>query len=241
MSWAIGYDSNWKRDIGYGVPALCDHPDCDEKIDRGLSYVCGGEAYGGEVGCGLFFCAKHRTGWRGNHQVCSRCSNYKKPYKPKPDIPEWIIWKLTDSSWAAWRAEHPEFVEKYPMGETKPDYSCHIITQSPEPWPMIWAVRSDHTNIAFFNKSAAERFIGERKRPELYRIIEYVPAAAPPQPLAETLRSEVFRAIDKELHRWAEHCKRNGVLPAETIIGGDNCLQHALTDASLSALRSEKV
>ena len=29
MGWAIGYDSNWGRDIGYGVIAYCDHPDCN--------------------------------------------------------------------------------------------------------------------------------------------------------------------------------------------------------------------
>lgn len=59
MGWSIGYDSKWKRDIGYGVPASCDYPGCDAEIDRGLSYVCGGEPYGGEVGCGLYFCAAH--------------------------------------------------------------------------------------------------------------------------------------------------------------------------------------
>lgn len=40
MSWAVGYDTNWHRDIGYGVPAECDHPECTERIDRGLGYVC---------------------------------------------------------------------------------------------------------------------------------------------------------------------------------------------------------
>lgn len=35
MGWAVGYDSNWRRDIGYGVPALCDQPDCVEEIDSG--------------------------------------------------------------------------------------------------------------------------------------------------------------------------------------------------------------
>ncbi len=37
MGWSIGYDDNWKRDIGYGVRATCDHPACNAKIDRGLS------------------------------------------------------------------------------------------------------------------------------------------------------------------------------------------------------------
>ena len=47
MGWSLGYDRNWKRDVGYGVPAICDDPECTEEIDRGLSYVCGGEPYGG--------------------------------------------------------------------------------------------------------------------------------------------------------------------------------------------------
>jgi len=50
MGWSIGFDSSWNRDIGYGVPAYCDHPKCSKKIDRGLSYVCGGEPYGGGGG-----------------------------------------------------------------------------------------------------------------------------------------------------------------------------------------------
>lgn len=55
MGWSIGFDSNWGQDIGYGVPSTCDHPDCDAEINRGLSYVCGGEPYGGDEGCGLYF------------------------------------------------------------------------------------------------------------------------------------------------------------------------------------------
>ena len=38
MSWAVGYDSKWQRDIGYGVPSICDHPKCNKEIHRGLSY-----------------------------------------------------------------------------------------------------------------------------------------------------------------------------------------------------------
>lgn len=56
MGWAIGYDAQWQRDIGYGVTAYCDHPRCNKTIDRGLSYVCGGEPYGGERGCGITRC-----------------------------------------------------------------------------------------------------------------------------------------------------------------------------------------
>lgn len=117
MGWSIGYDENWQRDIGYGVPAKCDHPDCDADINRGLAYVCGGEPYGGEHGCGLYFCGEHlqykvidgRT-----YQLCDLCCSHNhgsgeewaESYTAKPDTQEWINWKMTDPSWAAWREEN---------------------------------------------------------------------------------------------------------------------------------------
>lgn len=114
MSWAIGFDEQWQQDVGYGVPAFCDAPGCTEKIDRGLSYVCGGEPFGGDDGCGLHFCGKHmwhRTTRDGETvQNCKRCLTYKQPYKPKPDHPEWTEWKLTDESWAPWRSENAALV-----------------------------------------------------------------------------------------------------------------------------------
>lgn len=117
MSWAVGYDSNNKRDIGYGVPAKCDHPDCDKDIDRGLSYVCGGDVYGGEYGCGLFFCEDHRQYHEFENgdfvQVCECCADdHKRPFTQKPDVQQWINWKLTDESWQQWRDENPDEVEK---------------------------------------------------------------------------------------------------------------------------------
>lgn len=109
MGWSIGYDDKWGRDIGYGVPAYCDHPDCNEVIDRGLSYVCGGEPYGGEHGCGLYFCNEHHIFY---HQNCERCDWDLEPFEPKPDHPDWIKWKLIDESWQQWRDENPEEVKK---------------------------------------------------------------------------------------------------------------------------------
>lgn len=110
MSWSIGYDANRKRDIGYGVPAICEHPDCSKKIDRGLAYCCGGE-HGSERGCGLYFCEDHLyvPGPR-RPQLCDRCCHYRKPFPQKPDDPMWTKFKLTDKSWKAWRKEngHPE-------------------------------------------------------------------------------------------------------------------------------------
>jgi hypothetical protein len=110
MGWSIGYDKHWDRDIGYGVPATCDHPGCNEEIDRGLSYVCGGKPYGGRYGCGLYFCSKHIGGF--THK-CERCQAKEKPFDPKPDVPEWINHKLTHESWAEWRAENSEWVKAH--------------------------------------------------------------------------------------------------------------------------------
>lgn len=107
MGWSLGFDSNWQRDIGYGVPAYCDHPGCMAEIDRGLAHVCGGEPYGGDRGCGLYFCGKHLFLSARLPQLCERCLKRKgHPFKPTPDHPEWIQHKATDSSWAEWRKEN---------------------------------------------------------------------------------------------------------------------------------------
>lgn len=109
MGWSIGYDDNWKRDIGYGVPARCDHPDCNEEIDRGLAFACGGEPFGGEHGCGLFFCGDHLA---GRHDQCERCRKGEPPFDPTTDHPDWMRWKLTDASWKAWRDQNADEVAK---------------------------------------------------------------------------------------------------------------------------------
>jgi hypothetical protein len=110
MGWSIGYDEHWKRDIGYGVPATCDHPGCVELIDRGLSYVCGGAPYGGERGCGLYFCSKHLFMSARLPQLCARCKRNRQPFDLTPDVPEWMRHKLTDPSWRQWRKENKQAV-----------------------------------------------------------------------------------------------------------------------------------
>src|SRR6185437_10124168 len=85
MGWGLGYDSRWKRYIGYGVTAYCDAPKCNEEIDRGLSYVCGAqEPYGGDNGCGLYFCSKHLFYHRFRdmeyeREFCKRCIRRRAP------------------------------------------------------------------------------------------------------------------------------------------------------------------
>lgn len=120
MSWAIGYDEKWKRDIGYGVPAVCDHPDCNREIDRGLAYVCGGEPYGGELGCGLFFCGHHQYYGHGMAiPLCEECNEGREPFPMKPDTQEWIDHKLTDPSWQEWRDENPDWVKEHTPPTTR--------------------------------------------------------------------------------------------------------------------------
>lgn len=113
MSWAIGYDTYYERDIGYGVPAYCDYPDCKRKIDRGLAYVCcNQQPYGGDEGCGLYFCSQH-TNRLGQ---CDRCVRTLEHYTPSEDHPEWVEHKLIHESWQEWRDCNPERVEEMQRG-----------------------------------------------------------------------------------------------------------------------------
>lgn len=99
MGYEVGWDHDLQRDIGYGVPAVCEHPECEERIDRGMAHACGGGFPRDNEGCGLFFCGKHLF---PNH--CLRCTNEADtPFPPKPDLQEWIDHKMTDPSWAKWR------------------------------------------------------------------------------------------------------------------------------------------
>jgi len=112
MTWAVGYDSYWERDVGYGVPAFCDYPDCKAEIDRGLSYVCcDSEPYGGEIGCGRYFCPKHEMPQWGKDDVmfCGHSGMNADYYSA--DHPDWIKHKLSDESWQQWRDENKELVE----------------------------------------------------------------------------------------------------------------------------------
>lgn len=113
MSWAIGTGKDG-RDIGYGVPAICDHPDCNTRIDRGISYICGMiNTHGEDRGCGLHFCKKHLRSSPKFGQLCFRCwPKLRRPFLRKPDVEEWIRHKLTNESWKRWRDENPDEVNE---------------------------------------------------------------------------------------------------------------------------------
>ena len=111
MYWAIGYDEYWNRDIGFSVTATCDYPDCKKAINRGVEYVCGGEPYGGDFCCGLYFCENHLALKAPSADeeavpMCAQCSSGKEPFEPTPDSEEWINYKQTSSYWAGWRTYH---------------------------------------------------------------------------------------------------------------------------------------
>jgi len=111
LYWAIGYDEDWNRDIGFDVPATCDHADCTKAIHRGVEHVCGSEPYGGDSGCGLYFCEDHLTqqtpaSGQEKIELCDRCVSGKEPFEPTPDSQEWTNYKQTSHYWAGWRTHH---------------------------------------------------------------------------------------------------------------------------------------
>lgn len=59
MGYAFcGTDRNG-REIGYGIEAACDLPECGKQIDRGLAFACGGEHGDGCYSCEKYFCEDH--------------------------------------------------------------------------------------------------------------------------------------------------------------------------------------
>lgn len=53
MGYAYYEFSDGAGPRGYSVEAICALPDCNEPIDKGLSYLC--------YGCTEYFCGKHLT------------------------------------------------------------------------------------------------------------------------------------------------------------------------------------
>lgn len=78
MGWMFcGEDENG-REIGYGVSAVCDEDGCENKIDRGLSYVCGSMHMDSET-CHRYFCSSHLiSGCIADEcgQLCHLCFAY---------------------------------------------------------------------------------------------------------------------------------------------------------------------
>jgi hypothetical protein len=80
MGWANCGEDDLGRLIGYAHEATCDYSGCSTKIDRGLSYVCGGMHGGDGFGCGRYFCEAHRQSVETKVDrrligVCRACEN----------------------------------------------------------------------------------------------------------------------------------------------------------------------
>jgi hypothetical protein len=102
------YENGDGRDCGYGVPAICDHPECKKEINRGSDYKCDK--------CGLFFCEEHlfyadQSDLSREEFSCESCFEGEPPFTPKPDKLEWIEHKLTHESWREWREENVDHVK----------------------------------------------------------------------------------------------------------------------------------
>lgn len=85
----MGYGSYFTpggKQAGYMIEATCEHPGCDQPIDRGLSFACGRDV-GDQGGCSCegYFCEKHlyvvetlpdthaRTELGQYTQLCAQC------------------------------------------------------------------------------------------------------------------------------------------------------------------------
>ena len=88
MGWAYCGEDSEGRPIGYSVEATCDHPDCKEDIDRGLSHVCGGMHGGSEYSCGRYFCDGHLyiVDREYGGQLCGECYDRLEKELGKPKI-----------------------------------------------------------------------------------------------------------------------------------------------------------
>ncbi|MBI1625217.1 hypothetical protein [Comamonas suwonensis] len=109
MGYSVGWDSDNNRWMGYGVPSTCEHPECNEKVDRGMGCSC--------EGCGLAFCGKH---WHMG--FCEPCLNLTdvgeypdgiNPFRAKPEHPEWLGHLRNDPTWAEWRKDNMAQLEAW--------------------------------------------------------------------------------------------------------------------------------
>jgi hypothetical protein len=114
---------------GYGVPCVCEFPTCKKRIDRGISYACGGEPFS-ELGCDRYFCEKHRQYTYFDPEqddgickheddcecetaeVCERCAKNEQPFPYKPEVKSWVRHLLKHESWAEWRKKNPQKVKE---------------------------------------------------------------------------------------------------------------------------------
>jgi hypothetical protein len=155
MGWGnCGTDSRG-RGIGYYHAARCDQPGCRARIDRGLSYACGGmhgnECLGGdnridwsamvEV-CDQYFCEKHLRFACLEHEdgtdlyspmMCSACAEkLERAYREDPDWRE--HWPTGSPPLPCDSEERRQAETAQPaQGEARPNDSRSEIAQTEHP------------------------------------------------------------------------------------------------------------
>jgi hypothetical protein len=83
------YRNGEKIEAGYGVEAVCEEDGCEEKIDRGLAFLCGETPGGDEYGCGGYYCSKHlymgSVDLRSsvNADLCKRCTKRQEEHETR--------------------------------------------------------------------------------------------------------------------------------------------------------------
>lgn len=92
----MGYSVYWAngRWQGYGVPAYCDYPGCQEVINRGMGYQHPDD--GGDLIPRVFVCNEHR------YKDIESFDIKRKEHQ------DWIDHVKTDDSWKQWREENQE-------------------------------------------------------------------------------------------------------------------------------------
>lgn len=139
----MGYEvyeskNNWRWQ-GHGVPAVCDHPDCNVLVDRGMGYACCDDPKHTNS-CGGFFCSTHAELCTPIYEdefedlekdevkellseydltemptfdqsgVFFQCGHEPIQYK---EHRSWLSFILEDESWEKWRGRNPEAVALY--------------------------------------------------------------------------------------------------------------------------------
>ncbi len=95
MGWAnCGYNREHGVWMGYAHDGICMEPGCDEIIDHGVSYACGGMHEGGELGCGRYFCGSHLSS--ASHPVDETAFILREPGSPAiaTDVDTFILTQL---------------------------------------------------------------------------------------------------------------------------------------------------
>lgn len=85
MGWGYCGTDSKNREIGYCIDATCDYVGCNNKINRGLSYACGGMHGEPDGACEGYFCENHL------HYVCDKEGELPSPQLCPDCKAEWDV------------------------------------------------------------------------------------------------------------------------------------------------------